>query len=109
MNVLKPILISVLVFCGIELQFVVHNRWQGDVGKVLHLQEPLKRKPWLDGGIRIAFGVANLIDVVFYALHESSLFKVFCNLLATVETVHAHIQGRLLADGSVGIENVDGF
>ena len=42
LNVLQPVLISILVLRGIELQLIVHHWGQGNVGKVLHLQEPLQ-------------------------------------------------------------------
>ena len=109
MNVPQPVLVSVLVFCGIELQFVVHDRRQGDVGKVLHLQEPLQREARLDGGVGVALGIAYFVHIVLYVLHQSGRFKVFGNLLAAGKAFHAHIQGRLLADSTIGIEDVDGL
>ena len=42
LDILQPVLIGVLVFRGIELQLIVHHWGQGNVGKVLHLQEPLQ-------------------------------------------------------------------
>ena len=35
--------IGVLVLLRIELYIIVHHRREGDVGKVLHLEEPLCR------------------------------------------------------------------
>ena len=41
LNVLQPVLIGVLVLGRYKQNVVVHNGRQGDVGKVLHRQEPL--------------------------------------------------------------------
>ena len=109
LNVLQPVLVSVLVFLGIELDVVVHDGRQGDVGKMLHRQEPLHGEARLDGGVGVALRVAHLVDVVLHFLHEASLLQVLGYLLAAVHAVHAYIEGRLLRDGTVGIEDVDGL
>ena len=87
---------------------VEHGR-QGDVGKVLHLQEPLQREARLDGRVGVALAVAHLVVVVLHLLHQSSSLQVLGNLLTAGEAIHAHIDGRLVADGSVGVEDVDGL
>ena len=50
-DILQPVAIGVLIFLGVELYVVVHDRCEGDVGKVLHLEEPLCRELRLDGHI----------------------------------------------------------
>ena len=42
LDVLQPVLVGIDVFLRIEFQFTVEYRRQGDVCKVLHLEEPLQ-------------------------------------------------------------------
>ena len=106
-DILQPVAIGVLIFLGVELDIVVHDRGEGDVGKVLHLEEPLCRELRLDrhiGALRETY----LIIIVLYLLHEASLLQVGRDLLAHVHAVHAHIHAGSLTDGSVVVEDIDG-
>ena len=93
LDVLQPVLIGVHVFLRIEFQFAVEHRWQGDVSKVLHLEEPLQGETGLDGGVGVTFRVAHLVGVVLDLLHKTSLLEILGNLFAAVHTVHAHVDG----------------
>ena len=48
LDILQPIAVGVLVFLREELYLVVHHRRQGEVGEMLHLQEPLRGEFRLD-------------------------------------------------------------
>ena len=109
LNVLQPVLVGVHVFLRIELQFAVQYGWEGDVGKVLHLEEPLQRETGLDSCIRVALRIAHLIDIVLDLLHQSGFLQVLGNLLAADHTVHTDVDGTLLGDGAIGVEDVDGL
>ncbi len=106
LDVLQPVLISVFVFRGIELQFIVHHRRQSHVGKVLHLQEPLHGELRLDGHIG-AFAATYLINIGFHLLQQTGGSEVFLYLLAHVETIHADIETGCFAKGSVIVEDID--
>ena len=71
LNVVEPVFISVLILFGVELQRVFHHRREGDVGKVLHLQEPLHTQARLHSGVAVAFGVAHLVFVVFHMVEQT--------------------------------------
>ena len=105
--VLQPALVGVLVFGGMELYLVVHHGRQGDVGKVLHAQEPLHAQARLHGGVGIALRVAHLVLIVLYLLHQAGFLQVEAYLAAHIHAVHAHVEGRLAAHCAVGIEYVD--
>ena len=107
LNVLQPVTVSIFIFLWIEFHLASHYRGQGDVGKVLHPEEPLKRETGFDGGIGVTLGVSHLIDVILNLFHQSCGLQVFGNLLATIHTVHAHIKRRLIRDGSISIEDID--
>ena len=109
LDFLKPCPVSVLVLGGIELEFVVHDARQGDVGKVPHLQEPLHAQARLYSRVAIALAVAHLVLVVLDTLHQTRILQVLDDHLAAFHAVHADVQRRLLADGGIGIENVDGL
>ena len=49
LDVFQPMAIGVLVFGGIELDVVLHDGRKGQVGKVLHLEEPLHGEFGFDG------------------------------------------------------------
>ena len=91
LDILQPVLVCSLVFCGIEVHLTVDNGWQGDVGKVLHLEEPLQRQTWFDGSIGVALRISHLIIIVLHALHQSCLLQILCNLTTAVKAVHTHI------------------
>ena len=91
MNVLKPVLVCGLVFCGIEVHLTLHDWRQGYIGKVLHLKEPLERETRFDGRIGITLRISHLIIIILHTLHESCLLEVDGYLSAAVEAVHSHI------------------
>ena len=93
LDVLQPVLIGVLIFGGIEFQLVIQDWRQGDVSKVLHLEEPLERETGLDGSVWVTLRIAYLVDVVFNFLHQTGSLQVLGNLLAAVHAVHTDIEG----------------
>ena len=109
LDVLQPVLVCGLVFGRIELDVIVHDGRQCDVGKMLHLEEPLQRQTGLDGGVGVALRVANLVRIVLYTLHETCFLQILCNLLAANHAVHSDVEWGLLADGAVGVEDVNGL
>ena len=76
---------------------------------MLHRQEPLHGESRLYGRVGVALGVAHLVGVVLDALHQAGFLQILGNLFAAIHAVHTHVEGALVADGSVGIENVDGL
>ena len=108
LDVLQPVAIGVLVLLRIELDVIVHHRREGDVGKVLHLEEPLCRELWLDRHIG-TLRETHLIIIVLNLLHQTGVLKVDGNLLAHIHAVHAYIETCCLADGTVVVEDIDGF
>ena len=106
LDVLQPVLVRVLVLSGIELQFVVHDRRQSHVGKVLHLEEPLHGELRLDGYVG-TLGEAHLVGVSLHLLQQAGGGEVFFNLFAHVEAVHAYVQAGGFAQGAVVVEDVD--
>ena len=105
--ILEPIFICGFIFCGVEFQLVVKYGRQGDVGKVLHTEEPLHTESGLYCGVGITLAVAYLVDVVLYFLHKACRFEVFYYLLAHLHTIHSNVHSCCLAQCSIGIENVD--
>ena len=108
LDVLQPVAIGVLVLLRIELDIIVHYGRQGDVGKVLHLEEPLYRELWLDRHIG-TLRTTDLIIVVLNLLHQTGVLKVDGNLLAHIDAVHTYIQTGSFGEGTVVVEDVDGF
>ena len=108
LDVLQPVAIGVLVLLRIELDIIVHYWRKGDVGKVLHLEEPLCRELWLDRHIG-TLREAHLIIIVLNLLHQTGVLKVDGNLLAHVHAVHTYIETCCLADGTIVVEDIDGF
>ena len=117
LDVLQPVTIGVFVFGRIELDLVLHHRRQGDVGKVLHFNEPLQTQPRLDRHVG-TFAVADFVVVVLNLLHEVKRLQVLYNLLAAIETVHAvvlaHISlqfflHRIHVQMRIGREDIDGL
>ena len=96
LDILQPVLIGVDVFLWVEVHLTVEHGRQGDVSKMLHLQEPLQRETRLDGGVGVALRVAHLIGIVFHLLHQTGFLQVLGNLLAAVHAVHADVDGTLL-------------
>ena len=109
LDVLQPVLVGRHILGGMEHDFPIQHGFEGDVGKMAHLEEPLQREARFDDRIGIALRVAHLIIIVLYPFHQSGRFQVGGNLFAAFEAVHTHIEGRLGGDGSVGIEDVDGL
>ena len=108
LDVLQPVAIGVLILLRIELNIIVHYWREGDVCKVLHLEEPLCRELWLNRHIG-TLREAHLIIIVLNLLHQTSILKIDRNLLAHVHTVHAYIETSSFADSTVVVEDVDGF
>ena len=129
LDVLKPMAIGVLVLGRIELDVIVHDRGQRDVGHVLHLQEPLHGKLRLDGHT-CALRATYLVVVVLNLLHEASGNHVFGDFFAAGEALHtdillqsddeiighAHLSQRFLlgrgdavAEGGIVVEDVYGL
>ena len=106
LDIFQPVLVRVLIFGRIELQFIIHYRRQSHVGKVLHLQEPLHGKLRFDGHIG-TFGETYLVGIGFHFFQQSGSSQVLLNLLAHIETVHADIQAGSFTKRSVIIEDVD--
>ena len=92
-----------------ELEFVILHTRQCDFGKVLHLEEPLHAQAGLDGGVAVALAIAHLVIIVLNLLNQAGILQVGHNHLAALHAVHADVQRRLLADGGIGIEDVDGL
>ena len=90
LDVLEPIAISRFIFSGNELDVVVHNRRKSYFGKMLHVDKPLLRQARLDGHMG-TLRAAHLVVVVLDFLHQAGSLQVESNLLANIETVHAHI------------------
>ena len=108
LDVLQPVAVGVLVFGGIELDFVVHDGRQGKVCKVLHLQEPLHGELRFDGHAR-TLGATDLVVVVLHFFHQSGFLEVDGNLLAHVEAVLPHIHAGGFAQRGIVVEDVDGL
>ena len=108
LDVLQPVAIGVLILLRIELDVVVHYWREGDVSKVLHLEEPLCRELWLDRHIG-TLREAHLIIIVLNLLHQTGVLKVDGNLLAHIHAVHSYIEACCLADGTVVVEDIDGL
>ena len=108
LDVLQPVAIGVLILLRVELDVVVHYWREGDVSKVLHLEEPLCRELWLDWHIG-TLREAHLIIIVLNLLHQSGVLKVDGNLLAHVHAVHTYIETCCLADGTIVVEDIDGL
>ena len=106
LDIFQPVLVRVLIFGRIELQFIIHYRRQSHVGKVLHLQEPLHGKLRFDGHIG-TFGETYLVGIGFHFLQQTGSSQVLLNLLAHIETVHTDIQAGSFTKRSVIIEDVD--
>ena len=75
LDVLEPVAVSVLVLFRIELDFVVHDGREGDVGKVLHPEEPLRGELRLDRHVR-TLGESHLVVIVLNLLHQARSFQV---------------------------------
>ena len=65
LDILQPVTIRILIFRRIEFQLIIHDRRQGHICKVLHLQEPLHRQLRFDSHIG-TFRETNLVGVCFY-------------------------------------------
>ena len=109
LNGLQPVAVSVDIFVGIELHLTFHHWFEGNLSEMLHLEEPLQGKPWLNSRVRVALRITHLVGVVFDALHQSCFLEVLGNLLAAIHSVHTHIERTLVRDGGIGIEDIDGL
>ena len=87
-DVLEPVAVRVFVFRRIENDVVVHYRREGDVCKMLHLDEPLEAQTRLDRHVR-TLRITDFVVVVLDFLNEVERFEVFDDLLTAIETIHA--------------------
>ena len=108
LDVLHPVAIGVFVFRRIELDVVVHHRFERDLRQVLHFEKPLHRQLRLNDHVG-TFRIAHLVGVGLDLLEQAGLLQVLFDLTAHVEAVHAHIHAGSLADGAVVVEDVNGF
>ena len=109
LDVLQPVAVCVLVLGRIELEFIIHNRRQSHIGKVLHLEEPLHGELGLNNSVRVALAVAHLVGVVLHLFQQACVIQVNGNLLLYGKTVHTDVQAGLLAQSAVVVEYVDGL
>ena len=107
LNVLHPVAVGVHIFGRIELNLTFQHRWQSDVGKMLHREEPLLAETRLHSRVLIALRIAHLIVIVLNLLHQARCLQVEGNLLAHLHAVLTHIESCLLREGAVRIEDVD--
>ena len=75
--------------------------------EMLHREEPLHGQTGLDGRIHVAFRIAHLVDIVFYAFHQAGFLQVLDYLFAAGHTVHTYINRALVRDCRIFIEDVD--
>ena len=106
LDVFHPMTIGILKLRRIELDVVLHHRFQSDLCEVFHLQEPLHRQLRFDRHIG-AFGETDFIFISFHLFHQAGSLQVFFDLLTNIETVHTDIQTASLADRTVIIEYID--
>ena len=105
-DVFQPVAICVFVLGRVELQFVVHDRRQCHVSKMLHAQEPLHRQFRFDSYVG-TFRKTYFISICFHLFQQVGSSQIFFNLFANIEAIHAYIQTGSLADSSVVVENID--
>src|ERR1039458_4223980 len=79
-NVAHPLEISLGVILRHELDVAVLHHRDGAIGQRLDLDEPLRRKPWLDDGLA-AIAFAQRDNVVLRADQKAALLKVLQHLL----------------------------
>ena len=109
LNVGQPVIVGVLIFSRVELDFVVHNWRQSQVSKVLHAQIPLHAQARFNSRIGITFAITYLIVVVFYLFKKSSFCKILCNLLTNCHAILTNIHACSLRKRTVCVEDVDRF
>ena len=107
--VLQPVAVGRDILGGIEFELSFEHGGQGDVGKVLHGEEPLLAEARLYGRVLVALGVPHLVVVVLHLLHQAGLLQVGGNLFAHLHAIHAYIEACCLRNGAVRIEDVDGL
>ena len=73
---------------------------------MFHLQEPLHRQFRFDRHVR-TLRETHLVLVSLYLLQKVSVTQVFLDLLADIETIHAHVQAGGLAQRTVIVEYID--
>ena len=91
-----------------EFYLAVFHGFEGYLGKVFHLEEPLHREFRLDGHV-CAFGVAHFVVVVLHFLEQCGGVEVFHNLFAYRLACHAYVHACGFAEGGVVVEYVDAF
>ena len=108
-DVLEPLAVAAHEFLGIELDFAVQHGLECDLGQMRHTDIPLLAQTRLHGRIGVTLRIAHLVEVVFHFLHQAGGFQVLRNQLAHHVAVEADVERRLVADGAVGVEDVDGI
>ena len=108
-NLGHPPAVGVLEFLGDKSHDILLNGFESRLCEGIHLEEPLVGEARLGDGVGVAFGISYLILVVFYFFYKSGFLKIFGNLLAAGETIHANVHSGGFGEGSVVVENVDGF
>ena len=73
---------------------------------MFHLQEPLHRQFRFDRHVR-TLRETHLVLVSLYLLQKTGVTQVFLDLLADIETIHAHIQAGSLAQRTVIVKYID--
>ncbi len=99
--------VGVLEFLGDEFDDVGLNGFKCRFCEGVHLEEPLVAETGLGYGVGVAFGVAHFVLVFLHFLYQSGCFEILGNLTAHVKSIHAYIHSGFLADGGIGVENVD--
>ena len=106
LDILHPIAVGILEFRGIELDVVLHHRFQGDFRQMLHLQEPLHGQLRLDRHAR-TLGATHLVLVSLHLLQQARLAQILLDPLAHLEPIHPHVQAGRLAQRTVVVEDID--
>ena len=109
LNVRKPVIVDVLIFSRVELDFVVHNWRQSQVSKVLHAQIPLHAQARFNSCVGITFAITYLIVVVFYLFKKTCFSKIFCYLLTHCHAILTNIHACSLRKRTISVEDVNRF
>ena len=106
--VFEPDTVCRLIFVGDEADNIVHHGAHGDVGKVLHVHEPLQRQARF---YRYAgtFRQADVVHIVLGLLEQAGFAEVFGYRRAAVEAVHADVHTCNGGYGAVLVEDIDGL
>ena len=105
-DILHPVTISILILSRIELQLIIHYRWQSHIGKMLHFKEPLHRKFRFNSYIG-TFRETYFIGISFHFFQQTCCSQIFFNLFANIEAVHTHIHTSSFTDSSIIVEDIN--